>query len=195
MPESSPLAELILHPVRLRIIQQLSGRQLTTTELRAALPDVSQATLYRHVAALVDADVVAIVEERRVRGAVERTLALGSRTPAVGAGELRRMEAEDLRRSFVTFVAHLTDGFDRFAESGDAELRDYLGFGSVPLYVSTDDLAAIQQSLGGLLAPYLVDRGEGRRRVTLSTVLLPEGAPAPMPDAQSDAAPGAGGHA
>jgi len=95
----------------------------------------------------------------------------------------------------VTFVAHLTDGFDRFAESGDAELRDYLGFGSVPLYVSTDDLAAIQQSLGGLLAPYLVDRGEGRRRVTLSTVLLPEGAPAPMPDAQSDAAPGAGGHA
>jgi DNA-binding transcriptional ArsR family regulator len=178
MAEPAPLAGLILHPVRLRIIQQLSGRQLTTAELRSALPDVSQATLYRHVAALVSADVVAIVEERRVRGAVERTLALGSRTPTVDAGELHRMESEDLRRSFLSYIAHLSEGFDRFAESGDPGLRDYLGFGSVPLYVSTDDLAAIQRSLGDLLAPYLVDRGDDRQRVSLSTVLLPEPAPA-----------------
>lgn len=195
MAEPSPLAELILHPVRLRIIQQLSGRRLTTAELRSALPDVSQATLYRHVAALVEADVVAIVDERRVRGAVERTLALGSRTPAVGAGELRRMEAEDLRRSFVTFIAHLSDGFDRFAGSGDAGLRDYLGFGSVPLYVSTDDLATIQQSLGELLAPYLVDRGEGRRRVSLSTILVPEAVRDPKAEAEPDAGADTGGQA
>lgn len=35
--------------------------------------DVPPASLYRHVARLVDAGVLAVVAERRVRGAVERT--------------------------------------------------------------------------------------------------------------------------
>ena len=43
-------AGLLLHPVRLRIVQAfLGGRRLTTAQLRTALPDVSPATLYRQV--------------------------------------------------------------------------------------------------------------------------------------------------
>ena len=41
----SSIADVVMHPVRLRIIQQLGGRSLTTAQLRAALPDVTQATL------------------------------------------------------------------------------------------------------------------------------------------------------
>ena len=37
MPEPATLAETIAHPVRLRIIQQLGGRSLTTAQLREAL--------------------------------------------------------------------------------------------------------------------------------------------------------------
>ncbi|MFD4422428.1 helix-turn-helix domain-containing protein [Agromyces sp. NPDC058484] len=175
MPSSLRLADVVMHPVRMRIIQQLGGRDLTTAELRAALPDVAQATLYRHVAALVDAEIVAVAEERRVRGAVERTLTLGPRMAQVEAPELRAMESEDLQRFFVTFLAHLGRDFDRFAGAVNAaDLREYLGFGQAPLYVSTADLATIQEGLAALLGPYLTDPGEGKQRVVLSTTLLPD---------------------
>ena len=39
--------ELVLHPVRLRIITALHGRKMTPGELAEDLPDVPQATLYR----------------------------------------------------------------------------------------------------------------------------------------------------
>jgi len=173
MPEG-PIADVVLHPVRLRIVQQLGGRSLTTAQLRAALPDVTQATLYRHVAALVDAGVVAVVDERRVRGAVERTLALGERMAEVDHVELRAMSDAQLRSAFLTFLADVAGDFDRFAGSDDAALRDLLGFARVPLYVDVADLAAVQAGLTALLTPYLTDRGDGRRRVSLTTVLIPE---------------------
>ena len=70
-------ADLLLHPVRLRIVEAFLGdRALTTTQLRAELPDVPAGSLYRHVAKLVDAGVLSVVGERRVRGAVERTYVL-----------------------------------------------------------------------------------------------------------------------
>ena len=175
--DDSSIADVVMHPVRLRIIQQLGGRSLTTAQLRAALPDVTQATLYRHVATLVDAGILSVVEERRVRGAVERTLALGERMAHVDQTELRAMSDAQLRSAFLAFLGDLSADFDRFVDSEDATLRDFVGFGRVPLYVDATDLAAIQAGLSELLAPYLSQAdGEGRRRVSLATVLVPEAA-------------------
>jgi len=169
-----PIADVVLNPVRLRIVQQLGGRELTTAQLRTALPDVPQATLYRHVAALVDSGIVAIVDERRRRGAVERTLALGERMARVDHAELRTMSDARLRAGFLTFLGDVARDFDRLIDSGDTRLRESLGFSRAPLYVDAEDLAAIQSGLAELLAPYLSERGDGRRRVSLATVLLPE---------------------
>src|SRR3954469_15482471 len=70
-------ADLLLHPVRLRIVQAFLGeRALTTAELRDELPDIPPASLYRHIALLADAGVLAVASERRVRGATERTYIL-----------------------------------------------------------------------------------------------------------------------
>jgi hypothetical protein len=54
---------------------------LTTTQLRAELPDVPPASLYRHVARLVERRVLSVVAERRVRGAPISTAA--ARPPGV----------------------------------------------------------------------------------------------------------------
>ena len=48
-------AELLLHPVRLRIIGAFLGdRKLTTADLQAELPDVPPTSLYRHLGHLID---------------------------------------------------------------------------------------------------------------------------------------------
>jgi len=75
MPVTS--ADLLLHPVRLRIVQAFLGdRALTTTALREELADIPPTSLYRQVARLVAAGVPMVVAERRVRGAVQRTYVL-----------------------------------------------------------------------------------------------------------------------
>src|SRR5699024_8579205 len=124
MPESATLAETIAHPVRLRIIQQLGGRSLTTAQLREALPDVTQATLYRHVRALLDAELLTVVEERKVRGALERTLALGEQMAHVDQEGLRAMSAAQLREAFLVFLGGLAEDFDRLrSEEHTSELQ------------------------------------------------------------------------
>lgn len=191
MSKKSPIADVVMHPVRLRIIQQVGTRQVTTAELRAALPDIPQATLYRHIAALVEVDILAIVDERRVRGAVERTLALGGRMAHVDHAELREMGEQELRQSFLTFLAHLGETFDR--ASSDDTFRDFLGFGQMQLQVTTADLTEIQARLSELLTPYITSTSPGSRTVTLATALIPEAA-APTSSGRTSSQPGAEPH-
>jgi hypothetical protein len=67
-------ADLLLHPVRLRIVKAFLGdRALTTKQLAAELPDVPAGSIYRHVARLTEAGVLQVVAERRVRATTERT--------------------------------------------------------------------------------------------------------------------------
>src|SRR3712207_1545009 len=97
--EGVATADLLLHPVRLRVVQALlGGRALTTGELHTELPDVPAATLYRHVGVLADAGVLEVVAERRVRGSTERTYRLVAAAASVGPGEAATMTAEEHRR-------------------------------------------------------------------------------------------------
>ncbi|GAA1487785.1 helix-turn-helix domain-containing protein [Brachybacterium sacelli] len=170
----SAIVETVTHPVRLRIIQQIGGRNLTTVELREALPEVTQATLYRHVSALLEAGMLAVVEERKVRGAVERTLALGEQMAHVDQEGLRAMSDAQLRSAFLVFLGQLAGDLDRVIDSDDADLRELLGFGRGAVYADVEDLAAIQAGLEKLLAPYRQDHGEQKPRLGLATVLLPD---------------------
>ena len=58
-------ADVVLHPVRLRIVRSLLGSERrTASELTRLLPDVPQASLYRHLSALVDGNVLRVVADR-----------------------------------------------------------------------------------------------------------------------------------
>src|SRR5688572_22230357 len=99
-------ADLLLHPVRLRVVQAFLGdRVLTTADLHAELPDVPVATLYRHVGVLADAGVLTVVGERKVRGAAERSYRLDLAAASLGPADAAAMTAEDHRRAFTTFAA------------------------------------------------------------------------------------------
>src|SRR5215471_21360478 len=95
-------ADLLLHPVRLRIVQAFLGdRALTTSDLAAELADVPAASLYRHVARLVAAGVLTVVAERRVRGAVERTYVLRIAAARISMDEIAKMTLDEHRQAFL----------------------------------------------------------------------------------------------
>lgn len=169
-------ADLLLHPVRLRIVQAFLGdRALTTIELRSELPDVPAASLYRHVARLVDAGVLAVVAERRVRGALERTYVLRLAAASVGLNELAKMSPDEHRHAFMAFVAALLGDFDRYLARGDIDLlRDGVSYRLAGMWLDDAELTDLLHELVSLLAPRLANAPKpGRKRRILGSVLLP----------------------
>ena len=66
------LAEIVMNPVRQRIFQYLLVHETgTVKEIRAALPDIPSASLYRHMKILTEASILLVVGENRIRGTVE----------------------------------------------------------------------------------------------------------------------------
>jgi hypothetical protein len=168
--------DVVLHPLRLRIVQAFLGdRELTTGELRTELRDVATATLYRQVAAMVDGGVLEVADERRVRGAVERTYRLRAGAAYVGAEAAATMTTDDHRRAFLTFVAGLLGDLDRYLEAGDVDpARDGVGYRQHALYLTDEELTTLVTDLRSVVEPRLAHQPDGfRTRRLLSTVLMP----------------------
>jgi hypothetical protein len=173
-------ADLLLHPVRLRIVQAFLGdRALTTSQLRAELPDVPAGSLYRHVARLVDAGVLASVAERRVRGAVERTYVLRTSAARIDVDALATMSRDELRQSFLAFVAGLIGDVDRYlAREKIDPLRDGASYNLAAIWLDEAEFAELARELYIVLQPRLANPpAHGRTRRILATVLLPASEP------------------
>jgi DNA-binding transcriptional ArsR family regulator len=168
-------ADLLLHPVRLRIVQAFLGdRALTTSQLSAELSDIPAASLYRHVARLVNAGVLHVVSERRVRGALERTYMLRLAAASIGPDEVASMSAEDHRQAFMAFVAGLLADADRYLQRPDIDpLRDGVTYRLAGLWLDDAEYADLLRDLVRVLHPRVVNPPrKGRRRRILATVLL-----------------------
>jgi DNA-binding transcriptional ArsR family regulator len=172
MPVTS--AKLLLHPVRLRILEAFLGdRKLTTADLRSDLDDISAASLYRHVAFLVDGGVLDVVAERRVRGAVERTYVL--RRPTRVTDDVLKMTPDEHKRAFFGYVAALIADFDRYVSQPGADLlRDGVGYRIAAMWLDDAELTKFIKQFANLVQPLVHNPPTpGRKRRILRTVLLP----------------------
>lgn len=154
----------------------VEGR-LTTADLRARLDDVPAATLYRQVTVLLDGEVLEVVEEHRVRGAIERTLALRRDDLRIGADEARAMTRDEHRQGFLAFTATLLADFDRYLARDDVDLgRDRVGYGQVPLHLTDAELDELLRELQEVVLPRLAhEPGEGRTPRVMTTIVMPSG--------------------
>jgi hypothetical protein len=169
-------ADLLLHPVRLRIVQAFLGdRALTTSALIAELADIPAASLYRHVARLVDAGVLSVVAERRVRGALERTYVLRLTAASIGLEELAEMSPDDHRQAFTGFVAGLLGDFDRYIARGDIDfIRDGVRYNMAGLWLDDAEFTRLLEEFARVLQPRLANPPRaGRKRRILGSVFLP----------------------
>lgn len=167
--------DLLLHPVRLRIVQTFLGdRALTTSQLREELSDIPPASLYRHVARLVQAQVLQVVAERKIRGTVERTYVLRLVAASIGPDAAAAMSADEHRQAFMAFVAGLMADADRYFQRGDVDLlRDRVTYQLGGMWLDDAEYGELLTDLRRVLAPRAANGPKpGRRRRVLATVLL-----------------------
>lgn len=169
-------ADLLLHPVRLRIIKAFLGdRALTTSQLAAELDDVPAGSLYRHVAQLTKAGVLQVAAERRIRGAIERTYTLRLFAAQIQPDEVTAMSLEQHAQAFLAYIAGLLADFDRYLASNPADpARDGAGYRIVGMWLTDAEFAEFARDLGAVYRPRLANTpGKGRRRRIAYNIFLP----------------------
>lgn len=168
--------DLLLHPVRLRILQALlDGHPSTTTQLRERLPDIPPATMYRHIAALAAAGVLEVLAEKRVRGMVERTYRVCWDRAEIDAADRAAMTPADHRRAFTAFTGSLLADFDRYLAGDPADpTADGVTYRQAALWLTDDELAELLAELrASITARTGREPGPDRSRRVVSLVAMP----------------------
>lgn len=172
-------AELALHPVRIRVLRVVGGGRRTTREIAGLLPDVPQATLYRHLAVLARGGLLEVVEERRVGGTTERVYALPPGGAVLSGEALAEATSEDHGRYFTSFVSSLLAEFSRYLARERIDLAaDGVGYQQVVLHLDDEEFADFARGFTELVQPLAANEPRrGRTPRLLATVLMPVDTP------------------
>ena len=179
------LMDLTLHPVRMRILMLLAGSEgLTQQQMSDRMSDIPQATLYRHISRLFQGKLLSVVEERQVRGTVEKMYALNTGSdmqlisPEEAAAAANRLSKEEHLRYFTTFLLTVLDDFSHYLnrrETGKLDLAaDGVGYHKLTLFLSDEEFSAFALALNQALEPFMkMENTEGRRKRIFSTIMMP----------------------
>ncbi|MEV4364201.1 helix-turn-helix domain-containing protein [Nonomuraea sp. NPDC004186] len=168
--------ELILHPVRLRIMWALSGgRTRTTSDLCESLPDVPKTTLYRHVGLLADAGLLEVADEQRVRGMVERYYRLRQNAAHIDLDTARAMSLQDHRHGFAAAMAALLAEFNAYLDRPGADpVADRVGYRQGTLWLTSEEMEELAVELREVLRARTGNGpGPERRPHVISAIFFP----------------------
>lgn len=169
--------ELLLHPVRLRIVHAMSGgRILTTFQLRTRMPDVSKATMYRQISLLVDGGILEVEGEQKVGGTIERRYQLRGSGSVIGTDVVAAsISLEDYRRAFATAMTALLGEFNAYLDRGHPDpTADSVGFRQHSLWLSPNERDELISKMREAIVPQLKNEpASDRRQHLLSPILFP----------------------
>lgn len=168
--------ELLVHPVRLRIVHAMSGGQTATTaQLCARMPDVSKASVYRHVDLLATGGILEVVAEQRVRGAVERHYRLRRDRAVIDPETAATATPDDHRAIFTAAMATLLAEFNAYLDTETANpTADLVGYRQHAIWLSPDEVAALIEDLRAVIIPRIRhEPTPARTQYLLSPILFP----------------------
>ena len=129
--------KLVMNPIRLRIIQYLMMNERgTTAEIKEELSDIPTTSLYRHMKLLLEGGCIEILEEKQLRGTVEKTYGLVNRP----VGE---MTSEKANQIINEGLLSLMESFRQYFSSGESvdPKADKLLFTTSTIFLSDEELS------------------------------------------------------
>ena len=171
--------ELILHPVRFRIMQTIDGKILTTQEIADQISDVPKSSIYRQLKILLDGDMIAVAETRLVNGIQEKTYQLAQK-PYLNAGDVANLSAEEHVHYFTIYVMNVLREFADYMQRSETEtgsidmLADRVGYTEVSVYVTRAELDVLQAELNTAIMKVAKNEpGNGRSRHKFAIITHP----------------------
>jgi DNA-binding transcriptional ArsR family regulator len=172
--------ELILHPVRLRILQAIAADGTTTQEIADRLADVPASSIYRHLKLLLDAGVVEVNGTRLVKGIQEKRYVV-VQPPRLSPEDVAGLSPDEHFQYFSATVITLLRGFADYlqpvAEKGRPVdvAADRTGYTEVSVWASPTEMDRFVTALNSSLRPLLVNGpAAGRQKHKIAFITHPE---------------------
>lgn len=171
-------ADLLLHPVRIRIIQQLLlDKPLTIAQLVEILGDVPQATLYRHMNLLLEANLVEVVETKKVKGTEERKFSIKKDNLQIPVSEVETTSREDHIRHFSVFHSSLLQLATSYLADKTPEQykKDGFSYGYLPLHLSDEEFQEFIQSINQVIEKVIHNQPTSSRTTRIfASMFIPQ---------------------
>ncbi len=173
--------DLLLHPIRIRIILALGAKPLTPGQIAQEISDVPQTSLYRHINALLDGGIIQVVDERPVRGTVEKVFALVAGATRIRPDEMEVVSDEDHLRYFMVFLSSLLQDFSTYLErhQGENDRMDDTAYAKTVLHLTDEQYHQLNEQFRSLALPHAAAPDEDetappKRRYTFAFFSIPE---------------------
>ncbi|GKU77309.1 helix-turn-helix domain-containing protein [Paenibacillus sp. L3-i20] len=173
---SESRADLILHPIRMRIIQTLvGGAQLTTLQISERMPDIPQATMYRHLNKLLKAKLIEVIEQIQVRGTMMKVYVLTSNGGEIPTQDLKMMSSEAHMELFMKFVASLIGDYGTYLQQENYDLeQDGVSLRQLELHLTDEEYMELLQGMRAQMAKHIENKPTNeRRRRNIVTMVIP----------------------
>ncbi|AEV28106.1 hypothetical protein SpiGrapes_0243 [Sphaerochaeta pleomorpha str. Grapes] len=161
--------EVMLHPVRMRIVQEIAMQKtITTTQLSQVISDVPRTTLYRHINLLIDYNIVTIVSERKIRGSIERTLSLN-------LAKIQKLNTlENASQNALAFLLEKYGRFHTYFSGGQPNPgKDRIFLNNTVLMLNDNEFDQFLSEMQKLLVNYSFKAGPGRKARDISLISSP----------------------
>lgn len=170
------MMEYFIHPVKSRVLMGIMKKERASAkELAAEFPDIPQATLYRYLKRMLEDEMIVLVEEKKIRGMVEKVYAISPELFSKNQSIPEENTGEWYLKMFTSFMAGLYREFSDYAKRPDINLMEQpSGFSVCPVTASPEELRQISLEFQKILAPYMeYQPGAGRSMHSIGIVITP----------------------
>lgn len=164
------LQEVLLNPVRMRIVQHLAFlNSATVTHLSELMSDVPRTTLYRHMNVLLEWEVLTVLNEKQKRGTVEREYTLNNKKMQ------QTLLQTPAQQSASAFLIQLLSDFERYFQTPQNNaIQDGLFLTENSLLLSDTEFEECTKQVFDVITKYLnYSAKEGRKPRMLSVISSP----------------------
>lgn len=175
--------DILIHPVRMKIIRTLMGNEekgLTPLEMAKKMKDVPQATLYRHIQVLVEAKIISILKEKKVRSVSEKYYVLNLEEASLKNNEWQYISNEDKLQYFTYYQLSLMNQYEDYLNKLEerTEPNDGAAFSAIELNLGDQQFESFQTELQNLLIKYYNDENDNKedtQKRSIGITIIPEG--------------------
>lgn len=165
-----------VNPACCRVMMAVFDKgRATAGQLQGAVPDIPIASLYRYLKQLVKAGVIQVVEEKRIRGAVQRVYAPCADMGEEGNRLLRENPGPTLMAMYTQFSMQLMHQFSAYCRREDIDLEnDGFSFTVCPAYLSAQELREALGQIGQILTDLFQQKpAPGRHLHSIAVITTP----------------------